>query len=192
MTILVQQRTSGPTRAIPEGYQPVTKDGVDAVVYIADINNLFYALGFIGQRQRPKFHLPFTAAEKRDAFVEQYFTEIHFRHGAFRAQRQRQQAAFSHDYTIGDILVSTWGYEQTNVTWYQVVRVPGPKSIEIRCIEHGAMTYSTTMSGTVLPKPDAFKDEPITKRVRPDGTIKVDHAVASRWDGKPKFWSSYA
>ncbi|AYQ14532.1 hypothetical protein EB670_24360 (plasmid) [Escherichia coli] len=34
--------------------------------------------------------------------------------------------------SVGDIFVSSWGYEQTNVTFYQVLSVHGKKTVTVR------------------------------------------------------------
>ena len=39
----------------------------------------------------------------------------------------------AHHYKVGDILYNSWGYNQTNVDWYQVIKVK-PKSIVIHPI----------------------------------------------------------
>ncbi|HCN5512602.1 TPA: hypothetical protein N6023_004603 [Escherichia coli] len=33
--------------------------------------------------------------------------------------------------SVGDIFVSSWGYEQTNVTFYQVLSVHGKKTVTV-------------------------------------------------------------
>jgi hypothetical protein len=66
----------------------------------------------------------------------------------------------------GDILVCSWGYDQTNVDYYQVVDVTA-KSIRIREIQakvdHGDANSSTVKK---FPVKDAF--------VRPTGTFDND------------------
>ncbi|WP_407233719.1 hypothetical protein [Escherichia coli] len=34
--------------------------------------------------------------------------------------------------SVGDIFVSSWGYEQTNVTFYRVLSVHGKKTVTVR------------------------------------------------------------
>lgn len=98
---------------------------------------------------------------------------------------------------VGDILVSSWGYDQTNVDFYKVIRTT-PKSIVIRQIQ-GKTTEQGHMCGTSVPaQPHTFLDynnEPLTKRFRPynDGyavTIS-SYASAYLWDGEPRYTSWY-
>jgi hypothetical protein len=72
---------------------------------------------------------------------------------------------------IGDILVSMWGYEQTNVDFYEVTALVGKTMVEITpiagCAEHEAMDR-----GTVKPVPGAYTGEPIRKKAR-EGYISL-------------------
>lgn len=59
---------------------------------------------------------------------------------------------------IGDIFVCRWGYEQTNVDFYQVINVKGTKTVELReikteIIERGDLT------GKVIPCKDKFLED---------------------------------
>lgn len=103
------------------------------------------------------------------------------------------------NYYKGQILVSEWGYGQTNQTFYKVIKLSkSGKSITIREIQK---TYKANKDNYMCgyEKPLASLayvkgSKPITKRVnilrnyiRPEeymGSLKV-------WDGKPKFSSSW-
>lgn len=103
-----------------------------------------------------------------------------------------------HDFKVGDILVSSWGYEQTNVDWYQVVGVTA-KSVKIREIK-GRVQETGFMSGESVPIPDAFIDnlwfgEQKTARINSFGRVNITsdgHITAKKWDGYPKHVSWYA
>lgn len=103
-----------------------------------------------------------------------------------------------HDFKVGDILVSSWGYEQTNVQWYQVVGVTA-KSVKIREIK-GRVQETAFMSGESVPIPDAFIDnlwfgEQKTARINSFGRVNITsdgHITAKKWDGYPKHVSWYA
>lgn len=104
----------------------------------------------------------------------------------------------AHDFKVGDILVSSWGYDQTNVQWYQVVGVT-PKSVKIREIQ-GKVQETGFMSGESVPIPDAFIDnlwfgEQKIARVNPHGWVNITsdgYLTAQKWDGYPERVSWYA
>ncbi|WP_099597088.1 hypothetical protein [Stenotrophomonas maltophilia] len=62
-----------------------------------------------------------------DAFVTTHRTR----------KRERQQAG--HGLAVGDIVYSVWGYEQTNVTFYEVVRVPSGRSATVRDVNNAEL-----------------------------------------------------
>ena len=98
---------------------------------------------------------------------------------------------------IGDIFVSSWGYEQTNVDFYQVVEKKG-SSVVIR--EICARSIDTKpgfspMSDHVVAVKDAFCDhaEPMLKRVQfsnNEPSLKIkSYAWAYKWDGREQYRS---
>lgn len=104
----------------------------------------------------------------------------------------------AHDFKVGDILISTWGYDQTNVQWYQVVGVTS-KSVKIREIK-GRVQETGFMSGEAIPIPDAFTNnlwfgEQKTARVNSYGEVNITsdgRITAWKWDGNPERVSWYA
>ena len=58
---------------------------------------------------------------------------------------------------IGDLFYSSWGYDQTNIDFYQVTAVRG-KMIEAAQIA-GKAKYDGPMSGHTLPSPNHFTGE---------------------------------
>jgi hypothetical protein len=69
---------------------------------------------------------------------------------------------------MGTILVSSWGYDQTNIDFYQVVGfTPSGKSVRLRAIESAHVEDTGFMSERVRPVPNAFTSKPMTKRINP-------------------------
>jgi hypothetical protein len=100
---------------------------------------------------------------------------------------------------VNDILVSSWGYDQTNVDFYKVLKIsPSGKSITIQRI-NTKITEKGFMSGDAVPaEPHTVADyrgEPMTKRVNftEDGYfVSMDYSNAHLWDGTPRYCSWYA
>ena len=95
---------------------------------------------------------------------------------------------------VGTILLSTWGYDQTNRDWYLVTQKNGATMNTIRKIASNEIpSEHNFMVGTCTPAPDQFIGE--ARRVKPDKTGWVrltSYSAAGPWDGLPKRWSSYA
>src|SRR5262245_48359756 len=102
-----------------------------------------------------------------------------------------------HKYKVGDILSSSWGYDQTNVDFYKVTRCTGAM-IELRQLRTETKEHNPgCMSGKTWPvEPYTFHpDFPklIRKRPRPDGSFKLETwgRWCRPWDGRPKDCSWY-
>jgi hypothetical protein len=108
----------------------------------------------------------------------------------------------SHDYKEGDVIVHTWGYDQTNATFYQVVRVT-TSSVWIKKLNTNKTYDGESMTGTATPKKDDFAhpEQPPLRR-KPyyfnySGgewlvTINSYTAGAEHWNGTPVHTSHYA
>jgi len=186
--------TQIPFRFIPEieRYHAtvITVEDVNAVVYVYEHNQRFYAKAFQGRRSKPDFHYYYRSAEQRDQKVNEFLTSVKASQDAKRKRRMERQN-FRHTLREGDILANSWGYDQTNVDFYQVVEVSA-KSVGIMEIAQH-VEYTTSMSGTAIPCPNTFVDEwPCRKTVQPGNLLKMKFGYATPWDGKPRYWSSYA
>jgi hypothetical protein len=132
-------------------------------------------------------------------------------------RRAEAKAQFKNPYTVGDILHHSWGYDQTNCDFYQVVEVKAA-SVVLRKISGRTVPGSEGfMSESLMPVKDAFVTEgtqaltkhdhditaenpTITKRVscyvKDDGTLKyyipTPYGWCDLWDGKPEYSSWYA
>ena len=93
---------------------------------------------------------------------------------------------------IGTIFYSTWGYEQTNIDYYEVVKST-PKTVTVRMIAQDAV--ENDMRGTCTPCPGHFIGEPIRRKVQrycDEPSLKIkSYAYAYPWDGKPKSFTTY-
>lgn len=92
-----------------------------------------------------------------------------------------------HALKLGDILYSSWGYEQTNIDFYQVTKVVSDHSVRVRGI-HQTIERSEGHSDYVVPVRDSFKGSEELKRVQQGNYIRItSYANASPWDGRPKY-----
>lgn len=99
--------------------------------------------------------------------------------------------------TQGMIFYSSWGYEQTNVSFYQVVRLSGKASVVVREISKTRCAKDNLdFYGHVMPNRDQFIGDEMRKRINAafeEPLIKIaecEHAYL--WDNKPKYVSIYA
>ena len=96
-------------------------------------------------------------------------------------------------FEVGTILQSSWGYEQTNINFYKVVKKTD-KSVQLMDLKSDVVERGD-MCGKVVAS-DEFVEgcQPFRRMIR-DGrdSVKIcDYEYASIWDGTPKTFTSYA
>ena len=69
---------------------------------------------------------------------------------------------------VGDIYYSSWGYEQTNIDFYQIIEVKGQYATfqKICSKDVEGSYYSHGMACMVVPVPNSFRGEPIKKKMK--------------------------
>lgn len=98
-----------------------------------------------------------------------------------------------HPLQIGSILYSSWGYDQTNIDFYQVIELIGTSTVVLRELAQEQITGSNDhFSGKTKAKPNFFIDEPFRKRADAQGRVRINSITHARpWDGVPLYYSSY-
>ena len=175
---------------IPKGATKVTDKKSDAVVYVFTTAKGFPAgVAFHGKAQKPDWRFSF----RDQAHLEKRVTE-HFAWRQAKADAEKERRANDakpHSIEVGHIFEDSWGYEQTNVDFYQVTRVIGPRTVEVRQIGRDLIEATGSMSGRCMPKLNAFTGEPMVKRVTRGRITTNTRGGAGLWDGKPCYVSWY-
>jgi hypothetical protein len=89
----------------------------------------------------------------------------------------------------------SWGYEQTNVEFFKVLRVVGRCTVEIVRIASTMVRATGPMSEEVAPNPEAPIGQPFRARVRVGDALTGEnfrHGHCGKWDGRPEYASHYA
>jgi len=112
-----------------------------------------------------------------------------------RIENANERKSFKHTLKEGDILSCSWGYDQTNVDFYQVTKVVSGKTVKIRQIAKKSVDvkfgeYREVTSDYVEPVKGSFLEraEEMTKRVSKGNCISISSfEFASPWSGKPMY-----
>lgn len=93
---------------------------------------------------------------------------------------------------VGDIFVSSWGYDQTNIDFYEVVGLTGA-SVKVRKVAKEFISRGGPAGNKVMPRRGQYIGEVMTKRIRGGdagwSTPSFDvssYATAFLWDGQPE------
>jgi len=182
-------------RSIPQNFSAVIRPkGVDAVVYLYEREGRFVAKAFKGKAINPAFFYGFPSAEHRAAYVAEQcrlWIERAKRDAEYVAERDARSAQEYAALKVGDVLYSSWGYEQTNVEFYQVLAKRGKGSVIVQQIGEICDYNGHDMSGRKMPKIGVFVGEPMLRKYK--AGVNIDESIrAWIWDGAPKAYSNYA
>lgn len=128
------------------------------------------AIVFGGKRAKPDFYFRFPSVERREEKINEWIENQKSR--AADAKVRRAEKNVGHSLKVGDVLSSSWGYDQTNVDFYQVVEVPSKCFVIVREIS-GYSVSDNGPSVRVKPSKDAFKSEPKRYKSSKSNTISV-------------------
>ena len=175
-------------RPDPKKYQDVEEikvpKDVDLEIWKYVQHDIVYGIAFQGRAQKPLWHYRFKDEahfnRKVDSVIEKRKKTLDR-----KKIEQEEKKQFKHNLNVGDILDSMWGYDQTNINFYQVVGTT-EKSVAIR--EVGQKVVKSDIGvDYVVPVMGRFKGPKKLKRVSQRGSVKVNsYEYASLWDGKPK------
>jgi len=187
-------------RWIPEGSTELKAPEANAVVYLYEAKNgKPAAIGYGGKRNKPDFHNTYLTKKARQDHINRWRL-AQAEHVAWKEAEKAKRKARNgkgHDVPIGAIFNFSWGYEQTNQDFFQVVAVT-KCMVTVRKIASEIVSGSRNgpMAGTVVAVPDEFIGEPKRKRVQftPDGRpylTMASYGWCDLWDGKPEAFSCY-
>jgi len=113
------------SRWVPEGSVQLDAPEANAVAYLYDAGAKVAAIGYSGKRNKPDFHNSYRTNEQRLAHLNKWRKNLADTL-AFKAEQKAKRKARNgkgHDIPIGAIFNFSWGYEQTNQDFFQVVSV---------------------------------------------------------------------
>ena len=156
---------------IPKGSIRIQDKKSDVEAWIYEVAGKPYALAFIGRAQKPAWHYSFRSIESRENEIRKTFEGRQARQKMMADIKTKRQAA-SRGLKTGDVLVSTWGYDQTNVDFYEVTKLIGKTMVEVRGIASKVTEVTAWAQGRVVPVPGEFISK-VKRYVAKDGGIKV-------------------
>lgn len=192
-------------RYIPKGAIKVAAKSGAGVAYLYERHGRVCAIGFVGTSVNPSIDYSYKSPERRAEAVAGWLKGLDEAKAskAARMAAKREKLAAPHGLKVGDVLRSSWGYDQTNIDYYEVVELKGARGVLIR--EIGCESVETGfMSGNSVPTPGKYIGEPMLKRVGEHDEVKVrDFGVWARKmepvkiAGKavaysPSSWTAYA
>ena len=147
------------------------------VAYIRDIDHVgnsvqCEAMIFIGRKNKPEWYYRFDSIAAAMAQI----TLTASRHAEYLRHKEEvraKKAAWVPNIKIGDVFGTSWGWDQTNREFYEVVDIPSPKTVLLSELETRLeVDGNQAMTGRVYPQKGKYTGEKFQKRLigGPDGT----------------------
>jgi hypothetical protein len=99
-------------------------------------------------------------------------------------------------YIEGKIVTYMWGYEQTNIDFFKIIKRKGDFAT-LQPLK-SKILRDEDMRGEVIPSDEIDTDEPIIRRKvhvrdgKESGIAVKSYGWASLWEGQPEHFTSYA
>jgi hypothetical protein len=171
-------------RYIPKDYALTAKDeryGFE--VYSGTFNGKLYAIAYGGKRTKPDWHFRFKDEARLKVKIEETLSGFMY----FEEQKalRKARANAPHDVKIGDVFRCSWGYDQTNIDFFECTKVLGAM-VEIRPIaQQSEETFF--MQGECTPSKGHFTGAAMRKKVTNYGgepSVRI-YSFASAYRIKP-------
>lgn len=168
----------------------------DAVLFVSKTH--LHLKGYSGKRSKPDFYYSYRTKEALDAAAKKYF-ELVRASAAEKAKRLATRKAENSGplpVKVGDIFLNSWGWEQTNTDFYEVVAVRG-RMVDLRPIAHETKPREgcSPMAGYATALPGQFTGPVFSKKVTVhtgSALISMGHGHCGLWNGLPAYESWYA
>jgi hypothetical protein len=177
---------------IPKGAIKVADRQSDAVAYLypsTNANGKPAAVVFYGKSDKPVSRHYYLSEKQREQAVTRAFEGRRITL-AEKAKRRAERTAWVPDYKVGDVLHTCWGYEQTNVEFFEVVEVRG-KHLILRELQQ-ERTETGWQQGTCRPVPGKYRanEAPIRRLAQQHG-VKIDDVRTAYRGGGECHWTAY-
>lgn len=181
----------------PPDAHKVEYEAVNAVVYLYShpVSGKPCVTMFTGRKTKPTLRYCYGSEDRRESAIQGVVKNLSAR--AERTRRTRESANQPHRWEKGLILVASWGYDQTNINYYEIIDVPSPCYVVLQEIGAPlARGEEGFMSGNAVPDPEHKIGQPFRRKVNMvngAGVVRISSfSSASIWDGKEKYRSWYA
>ena len=146
---------------VPKNFELLAKDEDLGLEVWGTTSPRIVAIAFAGKRSKPDWHFRFNSTERLQAKIAETISGLRAHEQRVAERRAARNAP--HDVKVGDVFRCTWGYDQTNIDFYQCTKVCGAM-IEVRQIS--CMAEETAyLQGDCVPAVGEFIGEPQRKKV---------------------------
>jgi len=141
---------------------------------------------------KPTFHYRFNKADELFQFISEREIQADKRE-VTNIQRELEYTEKKKGIVVGSILYSSWGYEQTNIDFYEVLERKNDFVILQQIGQKRDCGENFNDRGNCTADQRVKIGDPFRKKISKYGSINLNsYSWCGLWDGKSLSWSSYA
>jgi len=150
------------------GMEKVVEDkDLKIEVYFSNKNDTLVGMYFTGRKAKPDKYLRFKTNEERLQYTNKFIEDAQYLKNLKderKIAKKEAQEKLLKSIKVGDVFVSSWGYEQTNINFYQVIDIKG-KTVTFREIAKD-VEEDGYMSGKARAVKNNFIGDAFKKQIR--------------------------
>jgi hypothetical protein len=165
--------------------KPLTPEGTDLVIWTWEENGVPYGVAFAGKANKPIWNYRFRNEQERNRRIDETVKSRRLTVER-KEQELKERREYQHPYKEGDIFYTSWGYDQTNVDFYQVTEVKG-KMLLLREISGRTADEKESVGVEyVVPAKGHFIGG-VIKAIPKGPGVKIEGHYGTLWEGKPVY-----
>lgn len=183
-------------RVIPENSTVIENVKAKYVMYVTESKKTVKC--FLGKKVKPVFYYVFPTAKELNEFVAEkveWFEKQYKQEVKEKELKKAKNAKELENIEIGDVFRCSWGYDQSNIDYYQIIEKTAKNTFKFAQIMQETVKLHSSMSETVKPSLNNFKEngEVFTKRLK-NASFKLSNFQFARKCSKndESYTSSYA
>ena len=178
------------TRFIQQGATVEKIEDANVEIYRYESGGKLVAAMFGGRRSKPDQHYIYRTEEAREDAIQRY-VDGQRANAEYKASK-RASKKNPNTLAIGDVLYTSWGYDQTNVDYYDLVDKPSTHFVVIRKVA-SEIVESNGASTRVVALPGQFISEGKRVKANAQNEVRISdgRGHAYQWDGQPKHETAF-
>jgi hypothetical protein len=176
-------RLAARAHLLPKDARPVLEHSNGSALYTYEVAGKLCAIAFVGTAGRAAWHHSYRTEEGRNRDV------WNFREHVERMAGYRKEKAAATSLRVGDIVNTSWGYDQTNVDFFVVTRTTS-RCVWVRSIAQDSEATGH-MAGRCWPAMPIEMIGPETRHWSTGDHLSIDGHGAHKTTGDT-YYSSYA
>jgi len=154
-----------------------------------DINKGFIVTIFKGKSQKPYSHRLYSDMKKAGIAIDEIVEAIKKDYEAkeiFKKEKKNRAKLMFEKIKVGDIFFTSWGYDQTNVDFFQIIEKGQNNVVAQEIAKQEVPKSQSFMSARVRPVKDQFIGNPFIAKVTQFGIIG---GKISKFSGEAAFYT---